>query len=128
MILKDLKLFKNDKAQLSVGLVLDYHSKDLKKIMDMSNDIEINETHLVKVFYSLLCALKFLHSANILHRDLKPSNLLFKSDCKIAVCDFGLSRTLHLNKTINDIKKINNFQEENIAKDLLLDRPDRKSR
>jgi hypothetical protein len=57
VVLKDLKLFKNEKGKLCVGLVLDYHSKDLKKIMDMSDDIEINETHLVKVFYSILCAL-----------------------------------------------------------------------
>ena len=39
-----------------------------------------------------LCALKHLHSANVLHRDLKPSNLLVNGNCHLMVCDFGLAR------------------------------------
>ena len=36
-----------------------------------------------------------MHSANILHRDLKPRNLLVNSeDCKLKICDFGLSRPM----------------------------------
>ena len=28
----------------------------------------------------------------VLHRDLKPSNILVKSNCDLAICDFGLAR------------------------------------
>lgn len=44
------------------------------------------------IFWQLLCALKYIHSAGIIHRDLKPSNMLINSDASIKVCDFGLSR------------------------------------
>ena len=42
----------------------------------------------------MLCAIKFLHSANIIHRDLKPANLLIDSTCSVKICDFGLARSL----------------------------------
>lgn len=42
----------------------------------------------------ILRALKYIHSANVLHRDLKPSNLLVNGNCDLAVCDFGLARSL----------------------------------
>mmetsp|Transcript_13022 Transcript_13022/g.20200 ORF Transcript_13022/g.20200 Transcript_13022/m.20200 type:complete len:276 (+) Transcript_13022:339-1166(+) len=125
VILQDLVLFINDSGKLSVGLVLEYHSKDLKKIMDMSDQIIIHEDHIVKVLYSLLCSLNFIHSANILHRDLKPANILFKSDCKITLCDFGLSRTLNVT---NDIKRECDYNRSLISKYLQKDKPERKLR
>ena len=47
----------------------------------------------------MLCAIKFLHSANIIHRDLQPANLLIDSTCSVKICDFGLARSL---RTPND--------------------------
>ena len=44
--------------------------------------------------YNLLCALKYLHSMNVVHRDIKPSNILINRDCQIKICDFGLARSL----------------------------------
>lgn len=50
-------------------------------------------------------ALAFLHECEVVHRDLKPANVLINSDCRIKLCDFGLSRFLsvkcgeHLNMT-----------------------------
>lgn len=46
------------------------------------------------IFWQLLCALKYCHSAGIIHRDLKPSNLLINSDSSIKLCDFGLARVV----------------------------------
>merc|ERR1739848_181426 len=46
------------------------------------------------MMYSLLCGLKYIHSAGIIHRDLKPANICvdpgFCNECKII--DFGLAR------------------------------------
>lgn len=42
----------------------------------------------------MLCAVKYIHSANIIHRDLKPANILIDIDCNVKICDFGLARTL----------------------------------
>lgn len=42
----------------------------------------------------MLCAVKYLHSANVLHRDLKPANILVNEDCSVKICDFGLARSI----------------------------------
>jgi mitogen-activated protein kinase 15 len=46
------------------------------------------------IFWQLLCALHYLHSAGIIHRDLKPTNILINSDATIKLCDFGLARAI----------------------------------
>jgi len=45
------------------------------------------------IMYNLLCAMNFLHTANVMHRDLKPANILIDDECLIKLCDFGMSRT-----------------------------------
>lgn len=44
--------------------------------------------------YNLLCAIRYIHSANVLHRDLKPANILVNEDCSVKICDFGLARSI----------------------------------
>lgn len=41
----------------------------------------------------ILCALREIHSANIIHRDIKPANFLKFPDGRIKLNDFGLGRT-----------------------------------
>lgn len=69
--------------------------KDLNQLMKRKKGF--SETHLVKIVYNSLCALAFLHEANVMHRDIKPSNMLIDSHCNIKICDYGLSRTLPSN-------------------------------
>jgi serine/threonine protein kinase len=54
----------------------------------------LSEDHIVILAYNMLCAVNFMHSLNIIHRDIKPGNFLLNSDCKVKICDFGLSRIL----------------------------------
>eukprot|EP00041_Stephanoeca_diplocostata_P024439 m.619366 g.619366 ORF g.619366 m.619366 type:complete len:329 (+) comp22530_c0_seq22:325-1311(+) len=66
---------------------------DLHKVLKRTR---LSTEHICFFAYQTLCALKYIHSANVLHRDLKPSNLLIDASttCDLRVCDFGLSRVL----------------------------------
>ena len=80
--------------QFGLFIVMEYFESDLKKLMTQSPRVELSENHVIQILYNILCCMKFLHSANILHRDLKPGNILIDTDCRVKVCDFGLSRSL----------------------------------
>ena len=54
----------------------------------------LEEIHKQYIIYQLLCALKFMHTGQLLHRDMKPSNLLLNSECLMKVADFGLARSM----------------------------------
>ena len=66
---------------------------DLRHIIEKGASC-MNEEHVNIIIYNTLCALKFLHSCNIVHRDIKPSNILVSRDCQVMICDFGLARSL----------------------------------
>ena len=100
----DLKWHDSHDGQVSIFLVLDYAPVDMRKVMDDSDRTPICHLHARKAFYSFLCALNFIHSANVMHRDIKPSNLLIKDDFSVIVCDFGLSRTVP--ETASEVTRI----------------------
>eukprot|EP00403_Amphidinium_massartii_P026284 CAMPEP_0178386402 /NCGR_PEP_ID=MMETSP0689_2-20121128/8542_1 /TAXON_ID=160604 /ORGANISM="Amphidinium massartii, Strain CS-259" /LENGTH=640 /DNA_ID=CAMNT_0020006739 /DNA_START=4 /DNA_END=1926 /DNA_ORIENTATION=+ len=56
-----------------------------------------SESAAKNVICQVLCGLRALHYRDIVHRDLKPENVLVKSGppLKVAICDFGLSRSIH---------------------------------
>ena len=75
---------------------------DLRKALSsVSNGTILSKSHEIIILYNSLCALNFIHSANILHREIKPSNMLIDDSCQIKICDFGLSRTAVSNTEIN---------------------------
>lgn len=77
-----------------VFLVMEHVDQDLKKVFNSTKSIEFNEDHVLTILYNTLCAINFLHTANIMHRDIKPANILVDIDCQVKLCDFGLSRTV----------------------------------
>lgn len=71
---------------------MEYIETDLDQIL--KHKIDFSEHHMLKIIYSSLCSLSFVHETNIMHRDLKSANILLNSDCSAKICDFGLSRSM----------------------------------
>lgn len=61
--------------------------------------------HIKTILYNLLCALYYLHSAQVLHRDLKPANVLVDESCAVKLCDFGLARSIAPKKVKEELKE-----------------------
>jgi mitogen-activated protein kinase 1/3 len=73
-------------------IVLEHAESDIKKLVKSAIHLEM--LHISTIVYNLLCAVKFMHSADVIHRDLKPANILINEDCTVKVCDFGLARSI----------------------------------
>ena len=71
---------------------MEFVDMDLSKITKCKTNF--TESHLVRIIYNFLCAIAFLHEANVMHRDLKPANILISPNCDARICDFGLARTV----------------------------------
>jgi mitogen-activated protein kinase 1/3 len=83
---------KNMETFDTLYVVLELAESDLKKVIKSAIHLQLK--HIQLVVYNLLCAVKYLHSANVLHRDLKPANILVNEDCSVKICDFGLARSI----------------------------------
>lgn len=60
-----------------IFIVQEFFDLDFRKLLlSVNKGTVIEERHIITLLYNSLCALKFLHTANIMHRDLKPSNML----------------------------------------------------
>lgn len=77
-----------------IFLIQTHFGTDLRSVIEMAPELNLNENHLKTMMYNMLCALKFMHSANVVHRDIKPSNILVNERCEVRICDFGLARSL----------------------------------
>ena len=76
----------------TIFIVMRQMKSDLQK--QIASAIPLQENHVQFIMYQLLSAVAFLHSAGVVHRDIKPANILLNSNCKIKLCDFGLSRII----------------------------------
>lgn len=56
----------------------------------------LTEQHVQYFMYQLMQALAFVHESGVIHADVKPANLLVNSNCRLALCDFNLARSVRM--------------------------------
>lgn len=72
-------------------------TSDLHRIIQQG---PISDGDCQSYIYQTLCALKAIHSVNVMHSDIKPANLLVNIErCHLRICDFGLSQCSRLELT-----------------------------
>jgi serine/threonine-protein kinase PpkA len=54
----------------------------------------MTERQALHVARAIASALHFVHAENILHYDIKPENILFRSEERVILADFGIARSL----------------------------------
>jgi cyclin-dependent kinase 12/13 len=78
-------------ASRDVYLVFPFMDHDLSALLS-NTEVKLAPGQIKYYFKSLLEALRFLHSRNILHRDIKASNILLDNRGSVVLADFGLAR------------------------------------
>jgi len=76
-----------------IYIVQELMDTDLRRIIESPQNLTID--HIKYFVAQILRGLHYLHSANVIHRDLKPENILARHDCRLKICDFGLSKVHH---------------------------------
>jgi len=80
----------------SAFLILEYcRGGTLQNRLSISHHFD--EKYAVKIVYSILSAISFLHSKNIIHRDIKAGNIFFLDETKesrVLLGDFGFSKQI----------------------------------
>ncbi|GMF18231.1 unnamed protein product [Phytophthora lilii] len=106
-IVREIKLMRHLNHKCVLGVEDIFEPMALSKFEDvyivsqlMATDLHrviysrhaLSDEHIAFFMYQMLCAMKYVHSANVIHRDLKPSNVLVNANCELKICDFGLAR------------------------------------
>jgi len=78
------------KSTMDVYIVTELMEADLEQIIKSSQ--ALSNEHVRCLIFQLMNGIRHLHHAGVVHRDLKPANCVVDSQCRLKVCDLGLSR------------------------------------
>mmetsp|Transcript_54742 Transcript_54742/g.62927 ORF Transcript_54742/g.62927 Transcript_54742/m.62927 type:complete len:657 (-) Transcript_54742:48-2018(-) len=97
-----IRLYEVYETEKSIYLVLELvQGKSMQEVLKKPNFKELySEIKCINLIRSLLDALGYLASRNIMHRDLKPDNILLDKGEKIKIVDFGLATFIKIDEYI----------------------------
>src|SRR6266850_1795 len=85
---------EGDTAYLVMELI---DGKELKSALTTGRPFDRKEC--VRIMCELLDALDFAHEAKVIHRDIKPANVMFDSQGRTKLTDFGVARVTDADRT-----------------------------
>src|SRR6266850_2587282 len=85
---------EGDTAYLVMELI---DGKELKSALATGRPFDRREC--VRIMCELLDALDFAHEAKVIHRDIKPANVMFDSQGRTKLTDFGVARVTDADRT-----------------------------
>src|SRR5258708_25163869 len=85
---------EGDTAYLVMELI---DGKELKAALITGRPFDRKEC--VRIMCELLDALDFAHEAKVIHRDIKPANVMFDSQGRTKLTDFGVARVTDADRT-----------------------------
>jgi serine/threonine protein kinase len=94
--LQDVHMRSAD-GQVDTYIVTDLMEADLEQIIKSSQGLSTE--HVRCLTFQMLNGLRHMHRSGIVHRDLKPANCVVDSQCRLKICDLGLSRHISDNYT-----------------------------
>ena len=116
IIVPDIDMDSSDPLDY-IFIVMDIEDTDLAEVLNRYASYDLNMGHLLTIMYNMLCAVHYLHSANLIHRDLKPANVLLDFVCIPKPCDFGLARSMP--KGIPDYSKEIDYSNDTFSDQVL---------
>jgi mitogen-activated protein kinase 1/3 len=84
-------IFRPTSNEKDIYMIMDYVPSDLSSVIK-NPLVAIDDAGVKSITCQLLLALRALHAHGCIHRDLSTRNILIDDQCRVFVCDFGLSR------------------------------------
>ncbi|KAJ3156861.1 hypothetical protein HDU86_003396 [Geranomyces michiganensis] len=83
----------DDPGSEKIYLVLEYLAGGDIKWQNTQNPKQplVSEQDARRIFRDVVCGIDYLHYQGIVHRDIKPANLLWTSEGRVKISDFGVS-------------------------------------
>ncbi|KAJ3014854.1 hypothetical protein HKX48_004909 [Thoreauomyces humboldtii] len=104
----------DDPASEKIFLVLEYLAGGDIKWQSRDHDGPVQSLEDARrIFQDVVCGVEYLHYQGIVHRDIKPANLLWTTDSRVKISDFGVSVVVQTQHTTDGSVVSKEEQERN---------------